>query len=410
MSTQKVSFKNAQGLELSANVDLPDHIKAHNYALFAHCFTCSKNLTAVRNISRALNNAGIAVLRFDFTGLGDSDGDFSDTSFSSNVSDLVMAAEFMNNEFGAPSLMIGHSLGGAAVIFAVAEIPSVKAVVTIGAPSSPSHVERLLKDGLDDILKEGKSVVNIGGRPFQLSSDFVHDIRSKNMAAVLKTLSKPLLVLHSPQDTTVGIKNAEEIYHYARHPKSYVSLDGADHLLSKKVDSQYVGQVISGWVQRYIDVPKSKNIQTRSQVAVMIGNDGYTSQILAGKHLLIADEPESVGGSDFGPSPYEYLSASLGACTAMTLRMYADRKKWPLEKVIVHLDHKKDYPEASDSIEPDSQKIDVISRIIDMAGSLDETQIKRLMEIADRCPVHRTLSGSVKIETALGKLNEGIEV
>ncbi|MEX2573622.1 MAG: bifunctional alpha/beta hydrolase/OsmC family protein [Balneolaceae bacterium] len=401
MSTIKTRFKNDNGHYLSAKLELPDRQKPHNYAIFAHCFTCSKNLSAVRNIARSLNDSGIAVLRFDFTGLGESEGDFSETGFSSNVQDLVRAAEFLDEDYEAPTLLVGHSLGGAAVIFAASQIASVKSVATIGAPSSPAHVQHLFRDHIDKIKKQGSAEVSIGGRPFQLSRKFIEDLSSRNMESELAGLGRSLIVLHSPQDAVVGIENAREIYQFARHPKSYISLDGADHLLSSKEDSAYVGSVIAGWSERYLDIPKVQPPETHHQVAVSIGNEGYTSEIAAGKHLLIADEPEKAGGDDFGPSPYEYISAGLGACTAMTLRMYSDRKNWDLQKVVVHLDHKKDYPENTKGIDQRGNKIDFIKREIELVGNLDDSQRQKLLEIADKCPVHKTLSSSSEIETTL---------
>ena len=404
MSIQKVSFSNSNGLSLSARLEFPDNQEPHNFAIFAHCFTCNKNLSAVRNISRALNKEGIAVLRFDFTGLGDSEGEFVDTNFSTNIEDLIAASEFLTKDFMAPSILIGHSLGGAAVIFAAKLINSIKAVATIGAPSSPDHVQHLFSSEVNTIKKEGVSEVNIGGRPFHISDKFIEDIESKSMETCVKSLRKPILIIHSPQDETVGIQNAKELYHYAHHPKSFISIDGADHLMSRKKDSEYVGGVIAGWVDRYIEIPEKEKIATQYQVAVSLGNSGFTSEIKAGRHQLTADEPESVGGNDFGPSPYEYVSSGLGACTAMTLRMYADRKKWELEKVIVHVNHGKEYArdfEEIESKEGDLSKIDVFKREIELYGNLDEKQRKRLMEIADKCPVHKSLHNSSIIKTTL---------
>ena len=337
MGFEKVSFTNSEGKQLAARLEIPNNQEAHSYAIFAHCFTCNKNFSAVRNISRALVNKGIAVLRFDFTGLGDSEGSFEDTNFSSNVSDLIYASKFLEVNYKAPSLLVGHSLGGAAVIFASAKLESVVAVSTIGAPSSPAHVQHLFKSNVDEINATGKAKVNIGGRDFTIKKDFIDDIESKPMKEVLKNLRKPYLVLHSPQDTIVGIENAKELYQYAHHPKSFISIDKADHLLMDSVDSTYVGNVIAGWAERYLDIPKRTPLKTSHQVAVSIGNEGYTSEIVAGNHLLIADEPKDFGGNDFGPSPYDYVSSGLGACTAMTLRMYASRKKILKGKAIVNL-------------------------------------------------------------------------
>lgn len=400
MGFEKVSFINSQGKKLAARLERPDNQEPHSYAIFAHCFTCNKNFSAVRNISRALVSKGIAVLRFDFTGLGESEGEFEETNFSSNVSDLIEAAKYLEQHYKAPSLLIGHSLGGAAVIFAASELDSVAAVSTIGAPSSPAHVQHLFKSNVDEINATGKAKVNIGGRDFTIKKDFIDDIESKPMKEVLKNLRKPYLVLHSPQDTIVGIENAKELYQYAHHPKSFISIDKADHLLMDSVDSTYVGNVIAGWAERYLDIPKRTPLKTSHQVAVSIGNEGFTSEIVAGNHLLIADEPKDFGGNDFGPSPYDYVSSGLGACTAMTLRMYASRKKWDLQKVIVHVDHGKEYA-------PDSQntstikKIDTFKRSIELFGDLDDSQKNRLMEIADKCPVHKTLSATSVIITKL---------
>ncbi len=401
MSFEKVSFSNSQGEQLSARLEFPSGQEAHNYAVFAHCFTCDKNLTAVKNIARALNNKGIAVLRFDFTGLGESEGEFEETNFSSNVADLVCAADFLEENYKAPSLLIGHSLGGAAVIFAASKILSIKAIATIGAPSSPAHVQHLFKSSVEEINETGEARVVIAGRSFTIKRDFLEDIESKPMGDILKNLRIPILVMHSPQDNIVGIKNAKEIYSHAHHPKSFVSLDQADHLLSKKEDSVYVGKIIASWSERYLDIPKKEIVKTSHQVAASIGNDTYTTEIIAGNHLILADEPKEFGGNDFGPSPYGYLASALGACTAMTLRMYANRKKWNLEKVIVHVDHGKDHAPDSDKASTFGRKIDVFKREIELFGNLDEEQKARLLEIADKCPVHKTLESSSIIETKL---------
>lgn len=403
MKSEKIILKNAKGLSLSARLELPVDKKPYAYALFAHCFTCTKNLTAVKNISQALSSHGIAVLRFDFTGLGESEGEFEDTNFSSNIQDLVDIAEYMNANLAPPNLMIGHSLGGAAAIYAANAIDSIEAVVTIGAPSSPQHIQHLLDEKIETIQKEGTAQVNIGGRPFAIKKQFLEDIASKNMDDMLSSMRKPILIFHSPQDQVVDISNAKEIYSNAHHPKSFSSLDGADHLLSDKRDSLYVGNVIAQWAGRYISQPKPTELRTREQVAVRIGKEGYTTDILAGQHSLTADEPEDVGGNDFGPSPYELLLSSLGACTAMTLRMYADRKKWVLEEVSVHLSHKKDYQDDANNLDEKRNTIDQISRTIELIGDLSSEQKERLIEIADKCPVHKTLHGPIVVKTFLSE-------
>lgn len=399
MSFEKVIFFNSDGQELSARLEMPSNQAAHSYAIFAHCFTCNKNLSAVRNISRALNSKGIAVLRFDFTGLGESEGDFEETNFSSNVGDLVCASNFLADNYEAPSLLIGHSLGGAAVIFAAEQLDNIKAVATIGAPSSPAHVQHLFNSGIDEIKKTGKAEVSIGGRPFTIKKDFIDDLESKTMESTLKNLRKPIIILHSPQDATVGIQNAKELYLYAHHPKSFISIDKADHLLSRKEDSVYVGNVIAGWAERYLEIPVRVPLTTPHQVAVSIGNDGFTSEVVAGNHLMMADEPKDFGGNDYGPSPYDYVASGLGACTAMTMKMYAERKKWDLQKVIVHVNHGKEHATDAQEENLPQRKIDVFKREIEIFGELDEKQRQRLMQIADKCPVHKTLEASSIIET-----------
>ncbi|MEM9917018.1 MAG: alpha/beta fold hydrolase [Bacteroidota bacterium] len=402
MKFKKVAFTNRNGYNLAARLELPVDQYPIAYAIFAHVFTGNKNLSATRHISRALTMDGIAVLRFDFTGLGESEGDFADTTFTSNVDDLMAAAEFLETHYEAPSILIGHSLGGAAVIFAADRLASVRAVATIGAPSEPKHVQHLLRDKLEDIQAEGKAMVHIGGREFTIKRAFLHDLNSKNMFKILADLRKPILVLHSPQDRTVEIENAAQIYHAARHPKSFITLDGANHMLTNKKDAAYVGNVIATWVSRYIVQEEEEPLRTDRQVVVRLDNEpGYTTEILAGIHKLIADEPGSVGGNDFGPDPYGFLSASLGACTAMTLKMYAKRKKWPLEEVTVHLNHFKRYVDDCHDCEKSNSKLDHFERVIELEGDLTAEQKARLLEIADRCPVHRTLHAEVRVDTVL---------
>lgn len=401
MAVTKIEFQNKDGYQLSARLELPIDQKPHAYAIFAHCFTCNKNLNAVRNISRALTQHGFAVLRFDFSGLGESEGEFANTNFSSNVEDLIAAAAYLEATHEAPKLIVGHSLGGAAAIFAAKALKSVEAVATIGAPASPEHVQHLFQHSLEEIANNNFAEVNIGGRPFKIKKQFVDDLNSQNMSHVLKSLRKPILILHSPQDTTVGIANAAEIYGAAMHPKSFVSLDGADHLLSEKADSVYSGNLIASWAARYIQPNDKVVLKKTKQVTVRIGEDGFTTDILAGKHYLRADEPINVGGNDFGPNPYELLLSSLGACTVMTLKMYANRKKWSLEEVVVHLSHGKNYVEDCNTCEESGAKIDVIEKSIEIKGDLDEKQRQRLLQIADKCPVHKTLHSEVRVETVL---------
>ena len=403
MKLQKVTFKNNKEQSLVGRLELPVDRHPHNYVLFAHCFTCNKNLLAVKNISKALTTNGFGVLRFDFTGLGESEGDFADTNFSGNVQDLVAASNFLKENYMAPTLLIGHSLGGAAVIFAADEIDSVQAVSTIGAPANPKHVKHLLKSGLEEINKQGEAIVNLGGRNFKIKKQFVDDLETKSLPETAKNLRKPLLVLHSPQDDTVGIKNAEDIYIAAHHPKSFVSLDGADHLLSKKEDSSYVGDVIAGWAKRYIDSDtKEPNLKTKHQVVASLdAEDGFTTRLKLGTHYVTADEPISFGGNDFGPSPYEFVSAGLSACTVMTIQMYAKRKGWNIDNVEVHTSYSKSHAVDCQNCEETAAKIDTFEREIKFIGDLDEKQKTRLLQIADKCPVHKTLHTETQVLTKL---------
>jgi uncharacterized OsmC-like protein/fermentation-respiration switch protein FrsA (DUF1100 family) len=402
MTSTKVTFHNQDNHKLSAHLHLPPSGKPEILAIFAHCFTCSKDLMAVVNISRALIQHNIGVLRFDFTGLGESEGTFSDTNFSTNISDLIAAAFFLKENYIAPSLLIGHSLGGAAVLVAAQQLPEVEAVVTIGAPSDPEHVMRLLQNDLTEIEANGKARVSIGGRPFTITKQFLDDLRKRSPADVLKDFKKPLLILHSPQDNVVEIDNARKIYEAARHPKSFISMDGADHLLSNKEDSNYAGEVIAAWSRRYIAFEEEKStVESEHQVITETGFEGYTTEVKAGRHVFVADEPRSMGGNDLGPTPYDLLVSALGTCTGMTLRMYADRKKWPLEEVIVHLSHDKVHKEACEQCTETDASLDTIARQIELKGDLTKDQRDRLIEIADKCPVHRTLKGDIEIITKL---------
>ncbi len=402
MNLQKITFQNKEGQTLVGRLELPVDQQPHNYAIFAHCFTCNKNLSAVKNIGKSLTAKGFGVLRFDFTGLGESEGDFEDTNFSGNVEDLVAAADYLKTNYQAPTLLVGHSLGGAAVIFAASEIESIKAIATIGAPSNPNHVQHLFKSNLEEIEVSGKAVVNLSGRDFTIKKQFLEDLESKSMQETAKNLGKALLVLHSPNDGTVGIKNAEEIYHAAKHPKSFVSLDGADHLLMNKKDSTYVGQVIASWAERYVDIPEESNLKTKHQVIASLDEqDGFTTAMKVGNHYMSADEPVSFGGNDFGPSPYEFVSAGLSACTVMTVQMYVRRKGWPLKNIEVHTSYGKSHAEDCEDCESDSAKIDTFNREIKLTGDLDEKQITRILQIADKCPVHKTLHSETQVRTKL---------
>jgi len=401
MIAKKVHFINNNGYKLSAKIDFPLTKRPIAYAVFAHVFTGSKSLFASKHISRALTLNGIAVLRFDFTGLGESEGDFSDTNFSSNVDDLLAACDYLADHYESPKIIIGHSLGGAASIFAASQVDSINAVATIGSPAEPAHVTHLLECSLEEIEQTGKARVNIGGRHFTIKKQFLEDLQSKNMFGILGDFRKALLVLHSPQDEIVSIENAAKIYHAAFHPKSFVTLDNADHLLTNKDDAHYTGNVIASWVMRYIDSPQEDKLKTHKDVLARLGDQGFTTDILAGKHGLIADESESLGGNDFGPSPYELVNAALGACTAMTLQMYARRKKWDLKEVNVHLSFTRSYREDCEHCDKKDRRLEEFSREIELIGDLDNVQKERLLEIANRCPIHRTLEASAVVHTVL---------
>jgi len=399
--TERFQFTGVGGHQLAASLDLPER-EPIAYALFAHCFTCGKDVLAAKRIAVALAAKGIAVLRFDFTGLGSSEGDFANATFSSNVADLVRAADHLRETRKGPSILIGHSLGGAAVLAAAGQIPDAKAVVTIAAPSDPVHVTGLFKDRIEDIRKHGKVEVSLAGRPFNISSEFLDDIAEHNLMAQVTKLHKALLIMHAPNDDTVGIDNATRIFVAARHPKSFVSLAGADHLLTGKRDAAYVADVIAAWVTRYLDstVPEQDadlGQAPRNVVVRETRNSKFQQTVSIGPHRMLADEPVAAGGEDTGPGPYDFVLAGLGACTAMTMRLYADRKSLPLERVTVTLKHSRIYAQDCAECETKAGMLDQIDLGIAMEGALDAEQRKKLMEIADKCPVHRTLTSEIHI-------------
>jgi uncharacterized OsmC-like protein/alpha/beta superfamily hydrolase len=404
----KVEFEGARGAHLAARLDLPAG-KIRAFALFAHCFTCSKDIAAARHIAGALNSDGIAVLRFDFTGLGGSGGDFSSTDFSSNIEDLKLAAEYLRKNFEAPRLLIGHSLGGAAVLAVAAELPEVRAVATIGAPADADHVVHNFHGKIDEIRRNGSGEVELGGRTFRIRKEFLDDLEEHALRQKVAHLKKALLVLHAPLDDTVGIDNATGIFVAARHPKSFVSLDKADHLLTRPEDAAYAARVIASWAGGYLDVPDAATEPCGGE-GVDVAETGlgkFQAMVVSGGHRLLADEPESVGGLDTGPSPYDYLSAALGACTVMTLRMYADRKGLPVQKISTTVLHGKvhaaDCEDCADDIKARGGRIDRFERQISITGQLDSETRSRMLEIADKCPVHRTLEAGAAVVTRAKK-------
>lgn len=400
--SNRVEFSGHDGSLLAARLDTPA-VTPHAWALLAHCFSCSKDILAAREITAALVAGGIGVLRFDFTGLGNSQGDFSNTNFSTNVQDLVAAAGWLQKAHGGPQLLIGHSLGGAAVIVAAHDIAQVKAVVTIGAPSDAAHVINAIRTHVETIEDEGEAEVELAGRAFVLKRQFLDDVRGANVTQAAAGLKRPLLVMHAPLDKTVGIENATGLFVAARHPKSFISLDQADHLLTAPGDARRAGKLIAAWAEPYIfDAGTATPVQetggTRDVIVRETGHGKFENAVVIGDFTALADEPVDVGGGGRGPDPYEYVAAGLGACTSMTLRMYADRKGWPLERVSVAISHGKDHAQDCLNCE-DAGRIDVFDRAITIEGDLDPTQRARMMEIADKCPVHRTLEAGGHVRT-----------
>jgi uncharacterized OsmC-like protein/alpha/beta superfamily hydrolase len=412
MRQQKVRFQNAEGVELGGILNWPEDETPEAFALFAHCFTCTKNIGAAVNIARALSRRRIAVLRFDFTGLGESTGEFAETTFSTQISDLEAAARFLEEEHEAPRIVVGHSLGGTAALYAASRIESIKAAVTIAAPCDPGHVLSLLEGSREEIERAGEATVKIAGRPFTIRKEFIDDIERQTPRDVIRRLDAALLVMHSPRDRVVHIDNAADIYKAARHPKSFISLDPADHLLSRREDSFYAGDMIASWARRYLrtsEEAESPVVQSEHIVTTRTGGEGFRTDMFVSGHALVADEPESVGGTAQGPTPYDYLLAALGSCTGMTVQMYAQRKGWPLEAAVVRLDHRKVHAEDCVHCDESERKIDRFEREVELIGDLDEEQRRRLLEISERCPVHRTLEGEAVIETRLRDTSESTE-
>ncbi len=409
MRSEKVTFPGSAGSPLAGRLDMPD-AQPLAFALFAHCFTCSKDVLAASRIAQALTGHGIAVLRFDFTGLGGSGGDFANTNFTSNVADLVSAADYLRDHHTAPRILVGHSLGGAAALAVAAHLPETRAVVTIGAPAGTEHLLQLIGESRREIEEAGEAEIWLAERPFRIRRQFLDDISDQPQSDRIRGLSAALLVMHSPSDETVGIDNARSIFDAARHPKSFVSLDGADHLLTRAADARFAASMLAAWASRYVGEgapPPSEaaapSAEGAGQGVVVVSENGrgpYGQRITSGRHHLNADEPAPVG-HDTGPTPYDLLLAGLGACTSMTLRMYASRKKWPLDSVTVTLRHSRIHAKDCEDCETASGQLDRIDRVVRLTGALDAEQRRRLLDIADRCPVHRTLHSEVDVRTTL---------
>ncbi|HEY9360433.1 MAG TPA: bifunctional alpha/beta hydrolase/OsmC family protein [Xanthobacteraceae bacterium] len=401
MPAERFDFPNAQGQKLAALLDRPVG-EPRAYALFAHCFTCGKDIRAAKRVAEGLTALGIAVLRFDFTGLGSSEGEFANTTFSSNVGDLVAAANELRRKAQAPAILVGHSLGGTAVLAAAAEVAEARAVVTIAAPCDPTHVTGLFKDRLEEIAAKGEIQATLAGRQFRISRAFVDDLAEQKLMQRIADLHKALLIFHSPTDEIVAIDNASRIFAAAKHPKSFVSLAVADHLLSRRSDAAYVANVIHAWAERYLEGPQPASEAAGDAKTVVVRETGggrFQQEVTVGTHRFLADEPLEVGGLDSGPGPYDLLLAGLGACTAMTLRLYAERKALPLERVTVRLNHSRIHASDCADCETKEGMLDRIDRAITLRGALDAEQRRRLLEIADKCPVHRTLTSEIDIRT-----------
>lgn len=404
MPRTKLEFPGSEGLSIAGLLETPaTNPKA--FALFAHCFTCGKDVVAASRISRSLVAQGYAVLRFDFTGLGNSDGDFANSNFSSNVADLVHAANYLREHYQAPSLLIGHSLGGAAVLAGAHNVPEAVGVVTIAAPSNPEHVAKQFACDVELIEKNGMAEVTLAGRKFTIKKQFLDDLSGQKMPQRIAELKKALLVFHSPSDSTVSVDEAANIFTAAKHPKSFVSLENADHLLSKAEDAEYVASVIAAWSVRFLGpvelIRTNESSLEKGHVRIGEKNTQFTRTVLSDTHSWLADEPSSLGGADLGPDPYEHLLAALGTCTSMTIRMYANRKKIPLDDVVVDLHHDREHITDCDGCDDTPHKIDVLQRYVTLKGELSDVQRQRLLEIADRCPVHKTLCGDIEIRTEL---------
>lgn len=399
MPMRPFDFTGAEGRRLSGRLEMPTG-RLHGWAIFAHCFTCGKDNVAAVRIARALAGAGIGVLRFDFAGLGESEGPFAETSFSGNVRDLIAAAAAMEEAGMTPGLLVGHSLGGAAVLAAAGDLPSVKAVATLAAPFDVSNVLRQFEPhALEAIAAQGEADVRLAGRPFRVGQGFIDDLRQHDQGARIGALHRPLLVMHGPLDDTVGIDQSTKIFLSARHPKSFVSLDHADHLLSRKADADFAASIIAAWATCYLPELAEQPVLPTDAEAEETGAGKFQLMIRAGGAAFLADEPASVGGLGSGPSPYDLLSSALAACTTMTLRLYADGKGWPVTRIRTSVGHQRDRGQSGGGQTP----ADLFTRRIAIDGEVDVVQRARMLEIADNCPVHRTLERGARFDTVLGE-------
>ncbi|MBD2841819.1 bifunctional alpha/beta hydrolase/OsmC family protein [Erythrobacter sp. KMU-140] len=403
MPMESLSIATPSGQTLSGALEMPTGL-VRGAAVFAHCFTCTKQSRAAISVARALARQGIACLRFDFTGLGGSDGDFGKAGFATDIVDLIAAAEHLFERFEGKLLLVGHSLGGAAVLAAASQLGSSKvaAVATIGAPSDVPHVLHNISGDLDAIERDGEGEVTIGGRPFNLSGEFLEKTRSVDLLALVKDLRIPYLALHSPSDDIVGVEHASALFQAAFHPKSFVSLAGADHLLTNPSDAEFAASIIASWAQRYLPL-RDDWPMPEDGVVVQTGHGKFGTEVHTATHRFVADEPRSYGGDDTGPTPYDLLLAALGTCTAMTMKMYADRKEWPFDGARIHVTHERNHAEDCGhalSAEEEGMTAQALNRVIEVFGDeLTEEQRRKIIEIADKCPVHKTLEGHLHIHT-----------
>lgn len=400
MTTRRnISFKNSAGHQLAAVIEQPV-IPVKCYALFAHCFSCGKDILIASRIARSLVARGVAVLRFDFTGIGDSEGEFESSNFTSNIDDIISATNHLREHYSAPQILIGHSLGGTAMLNAAEQVSEAKAVVSIAAPFTADHILSHFQDKVEELEQKEKVDIELAGKILTINREFVSDLKAHSNEDRISQLRKALLILHSPFDEIVPIEEATKIFVNAKHPKSFVSLDKADHLITDKEDAEYVANTIVAWASRYIEEDSSTSqVIDKGEVLIGEGNKKFLREVASDDHTWFSDEPLAVGGDNLGPDPYEQLLSSLGTCTSMTLRMYANHKGWPVEDIQVKLKHSRQHDQDCEQPDEKSCKIELIQKFITIKGDLDEQQINRLVEVADRCPVHKTLLGKIKLES-----------